>query len=75
MFTVVYCLAAFFVVSTGFDHYTDTTTICDQRTVWKLIKPLGIFWVWWSRGVLCPFRVANSPLAMWHEGVGPIKAG
>ena len=58
-------------LSTGSDRYTDTTTICDQRTVRKLtLNPL-VFWPYGGLGVSCVQAVANSPLAMWHAGVEP----
>ena len=63
-------------LSTGFDRYTDTTTICDQLTVRTLTLNPSFFWEFFlpygGLGVSCFQAVANSPLALWHAGVEPI---
>ena len=65
--------------STDPDRYAGMIYIRDQRTVQKLtLKPssiLGVFWPCDGLGVSCVQLVANSPLALWHEGVEPIEAG
>ena len=61
--------------STDSDRCAVTTTIRDQRTIRKLtLTPLVFLTVWWSRGVSFPV-IANSPLALWHEGIEPDLAG
>ena len=63
--------------STGSDRYTGIIYFRDQRTVRKLtLNPLKFFWEFFDpvmvSGCIVSKFVANSPCALWHEGVESI---